>query len=34
MYMVLPSSLKESHKDKSENPFDGDILQETEMLKV
>jgi hypothetical protein len=30
MYMVLPSSLKESHTDKSENPFDGDTLEEIE----
>lgn len=33
MYLVLASALKGSPIDKSENPFDGDTLQETGIIK-
>lgn len=33
MYVALPSALKECHIDKSENPSDGDTLQETGIMK-
>lgn len=31
--MMIPSVLKGSHRDKSENPFDGDTLQETGIMR-